>query len=388
MSGIVRVYKQNNFTIMSNHHLQNPNLSLKAVGLLCKVLALPADSWTISIKGMAAICKEGYESVRTAFKELIDEGYVIRRQVREHGRIAMVIYIARESPDVEVPESVFEQTAEQIRASRMERERKRAAMIAAAVPETEAEKAGEDLIEKEPVSPQGENRPTVSRSAENPVNSTFSPQGGFLNQEILNQENRRQLKTNIYKNNNIYKTTPPPESSVPEKTKVPESSKAPLCPDGQKEEAVAAVKERIDYQKLVQENDKETVQEVVRLLAEYELGRGKYAFMDGEKIPAKELQEKFRNLTVDDVEQVLFSVATTEVKNLRNYLISALFRKVKNDRKAHQMPKAKKNTQTSGYNNIISRYSTTEEINALEQQLLSMQWEGRKNGNSKSTVSP
>lgn len=82
MAEIFRVYKQKNFTVMSNHHLQNINLSLKAVGLLSKLLSLP-DDWKISIRGMAAVCKDGYDSIRTAFQELIREGYVIRRQMRD-----------------------------------------------------------------------------------------------------------------------------------------------------------------------------------------------------------------------------------------------------------------------------------------------------------------
>ena len=105
MADIFRTIKNKNYTVMSNHHLQNPNLSLKAMGLMSKILSLPED-WNYSVKGLAAYCKDGYESVRTALLELEAEGYLIRRTIRgERGKIAGTEYIFRETPDMEVPES-------------------------------------------------------------------------------------------------------------------------------------------------------------------------------------------------------------------------------------------------------------------------------------------
>ena len=56
MADIFRTIKNKNYTVMSNHHLQNPNLSLKAMGLMSKILSLPED-WNYSVKGLAAYCK-------------------------------------------------------------------------------------------------------------------------------------------------------------------------------------------------------------------------------------------------------------------------------------------------------------------------------------------
>lgn len=61
---------------MSNHHLRNMNLSLKAVGLLSKILSLPPE-WDYTIEGLAAICKDGITAVKSALKELKDEGYLV-----------------------------------------------------------------------------------------------------------------------------------------------------------------------------------------------------------------------------------------------------------------------------------------------------------------------
>ena len=64
-----RVNKNVNYTVMSNHHLQDKRLSLKAKGLLSYMLSLP-DDWDYSLKGLTVGCKDGLDSVRTAVLEL------------------------------------------------------------------------------------------------------------------------------------------------------------------------------------------------------------------------------------------------------------------------------------------------------------------------------
>lgn len=77
---VIRVQKNKNFTVMSNTHLFDKNLSLKAAGLLSKILALP-DNWNYSIKGLCAICKESETAVKSALNELIDNRYVIVERI-------------------------------------------------------------------------------------------------------------------------------------------------------------------------------------------------------------------------------------------------------------------------------------------------------------------
>ena len=74
---VFRVEKTKDFTIMSNHHFKNKNLSLNAKGLLSLMLSLP-DEWDYTIRGLASICKDGVDSISTALKELEAEGYLIR----------------------------------------------------------------------------------------------------------------------------------------------------------------------------------------------------------------------------------------------------------------------------------------------------------------------
>ena len=72
---VFRVHKTKDFTVMSNHHLRDKNLTLKAKGLLSVILSLP-DDWKYSIAGLASICKEGTSAVKSALQELTDAGYV------------------------------------------------------------------------------------------------------------------------------------------------------------------------------------------------------------------------------------------------------------------------------------------------------------------------
>lgn len=95
---VFRVEKTKDFTIMSNHHFKNKNLSLKAKGLLSLMLSLP-DEWDYTIRGLASICKDGVDSISTALKELEAEGYLIRERIRhEDGSLGKMEYIIHEHP--------------------------------------------------------------------------------------------------------------------------------------------------------------------------------------------------------------------------------------------------------------------------------------------------
>ncbi len=95
---VFRVEKTKDFTIMSNHHLRNPKLSLKAKGLLSLMLSLPED-WDYTTKGLAQICKEGVDSIGTALKELERYGYLTRRRLRcENGQLGDIEYTIHETP--------------------------------------------------------------------------------------------------------------------------------------------------------------------------------------------------------------------------------------------------------------------------------------------------
>ena len=103
MSEVFRVNKTKDYTVMSNHHFKNKNLSLKAKGLLSLMLSLP-DNWNYSIKGLATLSKDGRDSVMAAIKELVTEGYIVRRRLRNaKGQVADTEYIISETPMSDFP---------------------------------------------------------------------------------------------------------------------------------------------------------------------------------------------------------------------------------------------------------------------------------------------
>lgn len=82
---IFRVNKTKNFTVMSNFHLKDKNLSLKAKGLLSIMLSLP-DDWDFTVAGLVALCQEGEKAVTNALKELRECGYLrVRKELPKKG---------------------------------------------------------------------------------------------------------------------------------------------------------------------------------------------------------------------------------------------------------------------------------------------------------------
>ena len=95
---VFRIEKTRDYTVMSNHHLRNTALSLKAKGLLSLMLSLPED-WDYTTKGLSRICKDGVDSICSTVKELEEQGYVVRRRVRnDNGQLAEVEYTILEQP--------------------------------------------------------------------------------------------------------------------------------------------------------------------------------------------------------------------------------------------------------------------------------------------------
>ena len=95
---VFRVEKNKNYTVMSNVHLRDKKLSLKAKGLLAMILTLP-DDWHYSVDGLAAISKESRASINSGLKELETAGYLTRRQLRdEKGHLTNTEYTIYEEP--------------------------------------------------------------------------------------------------------------------------------------------------------------------------------------------------------------------------------------------------------------------------------------------------
>ena len=78
---VFRIEKTKNYIVMSNHHLRDKSLSLKAKGLLSLMLSLP-EEWDYTTKGLAVICKDGVDSISAGIRELEEHGYLRRQRIR------------------------------------------------------------------------------------------------------------------------------------------------------------------------------------------------------------------------------------------------------------------------------------------------------------------
>jgi hypothetical protein len=95
---VFRIEKTQNYTVMSNHHLRNESLTLKAKGLLSQMLSLP-EEWDYTLVGLSHINRERIDAIRTAVWELEREGYIVRRQGRDaNGKMAAIEYVIYEVP--------------------------------------------------------------------------------------------------------------------------------------------------------------------------------------------------------------------------------------------------------------------------------------------------
>ena len=95
--GVIRVEHNSNFTVMSNEHLRDQRLSLRAIGLMSKMLS-NSDTYTYSIRTLEQSCKEGRDAISSALKELEACGYLEREQQRKSGSFAACDYILHELP--------------------------------------------------------------------------------------------------------------------------------------------------------------------------------------------------------------------------------------------------------------------------------------------------
>ena len=102
---VFRVEKNKGYTVMSNHHLRNKELTLKAKGLLSQMLSLP-ENWDYTLAGLSHINKESIDAIRTAVLELEKTGYIERSQGRdEKGKMTAITYTIYEQPQNPVLEN-------------------------------------------------------------------------------------------------------------------------------------------------------------------------------------------------------------------------------------------------------------------------------------------
>ena len=92
---VFHVKKTTDYTVMSNHHLRDKSMSLKAKGLLSQILSLP-EEWDYTLQGLAYINREQIDAIRQAVHELERAGYIVRTRERDNrGRLRGAEYAVR-----------------------------------------------------------------------------------------------------------------------------------------------------------------------------------------------------------------------------------------------------------------------------------------------------
>lgn len=95
---IFKIEKNKNYTVMSNYHLRDRNLSYKAKGMLSFMLSLPED-WDYSLKGLCVISKESRDGIRSILNELKENHYLEIEQVRNDKGMFEYNYLIFEKPE-------------------------------------------------------------------------------------------------------------------------------------------------------------------------------------------------------------------------------------------------------------------------------------------------
>lgn len=274
---VFRVEKNKGYTVMSNHHLRNPDLTLKAKGLLSQMLSLP-DNWDYTLKGLSSINRESVDAIRTAVWELEKAGYITRRQGRdEKGKLSAIEY------------TIFEQPQP---------------------PGLENPITDNPLLEN----------PTPDKpTTENPVSE---------NPTQLNKE----LSTKELSNTDLSSTQSIPILSTPfqDKAATPPERKGNGYTNMDAVRAYEEViKDNIEYDCLLQDNriDKGLLDEIVTLMLETVCTRRKMIRIAGDDYPAELVKSKFMKLDSSHIQYVLDCMHqnTTQIRNIKKYLLAVLF---------------------------------------------------------------
>lgn len=261
---VCRVHKTKDYTLMSNCHLRDRELSCKACGLLSKMLSLP-EEWDYTTRGLAAICKDGVDSISSALKELEQRGYLVRTRLRDDkGRITDVEYNIYETPQPPAPDTDS--------------------------PHTE--------------NPDMDMPDTASPCLENPA-----------------QYNTNKLNTQ--KDNTHESTT---HSFFPSFSPSQEPSYYDGMNDGMsvREE----IQEQIEYDILSDRLDRSQLDELVEIMVEVAMNRSRTIKIGRDaEYPTEYVQDRFRKLDSMHIEKVLDGLKenTTRVYNTKAYLMAALF---------------------------------------------------------------
>ena len=267
---VFRIERTRDYTVMSNHHLRNEKLSLKAKGLLSMMLSLP-DDWNYTTRGLAKICKEGVDAIGGALRELETAGYIVRHQLRDRqGRISDTEYVIYEQPQPRQPELPKPDTAS---------------------PDTE-----NPYLDK----------PDTEKPAE------------------LNIE-----KSNTQKSITHGSSTDSIPSREPAAVRPPERKGRDAMSLAEMKNYRDLILENIEYDLLCQRfaTYREDLDEIVELMVETVCAKRKTTRIAGSDFPHEVVRSRFLKLDSSHIEFVMDCLKknTTEIRNMKQYLLTVLF---------------------------------------------------------------
>ena len=278
---VFRVERNTGYTVMSNHHLRNKELSLKAKGLLSQMLSLPED-WDYTLAGLSHINREKIDAIREAVKELEKAGYIVRSRERdEKGRLRGADYIIYEQPQL---------------------------------PEEQPPTLDYPTLENPTLDNPTLEKPTL----ENPTQ---------LNKEILSKE-QSITDVSITHSIPIPSLNPfPLDGGVA--AEPPERKGTEAKTNSAVEIYREIIKDNIEYDFLLREKplDKDRLNEIVDLMLETVCTARKKIRIAGDDYPAELVKAKFMKLNSSHIEFVLDCLQqnTTKIRNIKQYLRAALF---------------------------------------------------------------
>ena len=265
---VFRIEKTRDYTVMSNYHLRDMSLSLKAKGLLSLMLSLP-ENWDYTMKGLARICKDGIDSISGGIRELEAHGYLIRARVRnENGQLGSIEYTILEQPKTPSP--------------------------------TQEKPIRENPVQVNPI--------LDAPIQENPAQLNKEESSNYLSKTDLS----------------ITQESSPILSSPP-------APREQTGQDGmrKRESYRALILENIEYDVLSQnvQLDKDRLDELVELMVDTVCSNREMIRVAGDDYPAEVVRSRFLKLNASHIEYVLDRMRenTTYVRNIKKYLLAALY---------------------------------------------------------------
>ena len=280
---VFRVEKNKNYTVISNYHLKDKNLTLKSKGLLSMILSLP-EEWNYTTRGLASICKEGVDCIGATLRELENAGYIERNQLRdERGRITDTEYVIYEFPQ-SYPQN----------------------------PQDKAPNTGE---------------PDIA------LPYTDSPYTGFPYMDKSDTENTAQYNTNINKIKkekipdvvNNYQSITPTQSDYSQK-----KSTDTIDEIDKFNKYRELIYKNIDYEILCEQHkqyDKNILDEIVETMLDYICGKRESVKIGKAEYPHEVVKGRLLKIDSSHIEYVMDCINknTTKVRNIRAYLLTTLY---------------------------------------------------------------